>query len=60
MLHDEIIRAWRKHFPYIWESLYALSVVRLLDPVPLKSVKFFSKMEQRKQAFSHILPELGE
>lgn len=38
-LSGEIIQALRKHFPDAWESLYALSVVRLLDSVPLKSVK---------------------
>ena len=38
-LSGEIIQALRKHFPDAWQSLYALSVVRLLDPVPLKSVK---------------------
>jgi len=38
-LSGEIIQALRKHFPETWESIYALSVVRLLDSVPLKSVK---------------------
>lgn len=35
-LSGEIIQALRKYFPDAWESLYALPVVRLLDPVPLK------------------------
>lgn len=38
-LSGNILTALRKHFPDRWESLYALSVVRLIDPVPLKSVK---------------------
>lgn len=38
-LSGDILTALRKHFPDRWESLYALSVVRLIDPVPLKSVK---------------------
>ena len=38
-LSNDLLSALRKHFPDAWESLYALSVVRLLDPIPLKSVK---------------------
>lgn len=38
-LSSDILDLLRKHFPDRWESMYALAVVRLLDPVPLKSVK---------------------
>ena len=38
-MSGDLIQILRKHFPDRWESLYALSVVRLFDPVPLKSVK---------------------
>ena len=39
LLSADLLTALRRHFPDRWESLYALSVVRLLDPTPLKSVK---------------------
>ena len=38
-LSSDILKALRKHFPDTWESLYAMSLVRLIDPVPMKSVK---------------------
>lgn len=34
-----LIARLQKYFPDMWTDLYALSMVRLMDPVPLKSVK---------------------
>ena len=34
-----IIEVLKRHFPNTWESLHAMSVVRLIDPVQLKSLK---------------------
>ena len=34
-----MIARLQKYFPDRWADLYALSVVRIMDPVPLKSVK---------------------
>ena len=38
-LSADIIARLQEYFPDRWSDLYALSVVRLMDPVPLKSVK---------------------
>ncbi len=38
-LSGDLIARLQKYFPDRWSGLYALSVVRLMDPVPLKSVK---------------------
>jgi hypothetical protein len=38
-LSGDLIARLQKYFPDRWSDLYALSVVRLMDPVPLKSVK---------------------
>ena len=38
-LSADMIARLQKYFPDRWADLYALSVVRLMDPVPLKSVK---------------------
>ena len=38
-LSSDIIKELKRHFPDTWESLYAMAVVRLIDPVPMKSVK---------------------
>ncbi len=38
-LSGDLIARLQKYFPDWWSDLYALSVIRLMDPVPLKSVK---------------------
>ena len=38
-LSSDLLKALGRHFPDSWESLYAMSVVRLMDPVPLKSIR---------------------
>jgi len=38
-LSADIIARLQKHFPDRWQDLYALSMVRLMEPVPLRSVK---------------------
>ena len=56
-LSSDLLPALRKHFPDKWESLYALSVVRLLDPVPLKSVKErWEKLHVSTTMQAHLSP----
>ena len=56
-LSDDLLPALRKHFPDRWESLYALSVVRLIDSVPLKSVKErWEKLHLSTQVQAHLSP----
>ena len=38
-LSHDLIERLRKHFPDAWESVYALSLIRFIDPVPLGSAK---------------------
>ena len=38
LVSGDIVGALKKHLPDYWESAYALSAVRLIEPVPLKSV----------------------
>ena len=38
-LSSQLVEKLRKHFPATWESIYALSLIRIIDPVPLGSAK---------------------
>ena len=38
-LSSQLTEKLRKHFPETWESIYALSLIRLIGPVPLGSAK---------------------
>jgi transposase len=52
-----LMKSLRKHFPDTWESLYAMSVVRLMDPVPMKSVKErWEKLHMSTLMHPHLSP----
>jgi transposase len=56
-LSSDLLPVLRKHFPDTWESLYALAVVRLVDPVPLKSVKErWEKIHMSTVIQAHLSP----
>lgn len=56
-LSGDLLPALMKHFPDRWESLYALSVVRLIDSVPLKTVKErWEKLHLSTQIQAHLSP----
>ena len=56
-LSSDIIRLLRKHFPDTWESLYAMSAVRLIEPVPMKSVKErWEKLDMSRIINPHLSP----
>ena len=38
-LSGKLMERLRKHFPETWESIYALSLIRMIDPVSLGSAK---------------------
>ena len=54
-LSADIIARLQKYFPDRWSDLYALSVVRLMDPVPLKSVKDrWEKLYASREIQAHL------
>lgn len=54
-LSADIIARLQKYFPDRWSDLYALSVVRLMDPVPLKSVKdLWEKLYLSREIQAHL------
>jgi len=56
-LSSDIITRLQKYFPDRWADLYALSVVRLMDPVPLKSVKDrWEKLYVSREIEAHLSP----
>ena len=56
-LSGDLLPALRRYFPDRWESIYALSVVRLLDPIPLKSVKErWEKLHMSTEIHAHLSP----
>ena len=56
-LSADMIARLQKYFPDRWADLYALSVVRLMDPVPLKSVKErWEKLYASRGIEAHLSP----
>ena len=56
-LSADMIARLRKYFPDRWADLYALSMVRLMDPVPLKSVKDrWEKLYASREIEAHLSP----
>jgi transposase len=56
-LSGDIIARLQRYFPDRWADLYALSVVRLMDSVPLKSVKDrWEKMYISREINAHLSP----
>ena len=56
-LSGDMIARLQKYFPDRWPDLYALSVVRLMDPVPLKSVKDrWEKLHVSREIKAHLSP----
>ncbi|EQD68249.1 transposase (IS4), partial [mine drainage metagenome] len=56
-LSADIIARLQKYFPDRWPDLYALSMVRLMDPVPLKSVKDrWEKLYVSREIEAHLSP----
>ena len=56
-LSGDMIARLQKYFPDRWPELYALSVVRLMDPVPLKSVKDrWEKLHVSREIKAHLSP----
>ncbi len=54
-LSGDLIARLQKYFPDGWSGLYALSVVRLMDPVPLKSVKdWWEKLYVSREIQAHL------
>ena len=57
MVSGDIVSALKKHLPDDWESVYALSAVRLIEPVPLKSVmERWEKLYMSTQIKAHLSP----
>ena len=51
----DIIKLLKKYFPDTWESIYAISVVRLIDYTSLKSVKErWNKLYMSKYINAHV------
>ncbi|QRF76063.1 Transposase [Thermoplasmatales archaeon] len=56
-LSADLIARLQKHFPDRWQDLYALSMVRLMEPVPLKSVKDrWEKLYVSREMEAHLSP----
>ena len=56
-LSADMIARLRKYFPDRWADLYALSMVRIMDPVPLKSVKDrWEKLYASREIQAHLSP----
>ncbi len=54
-LSGDLIARLQKYFPDRWSDLYALSVVRLMDPVPLKLVKdVWEKLYVSREIQAHL------
>ena len=57
MVSGDIVDALKKHFPNDWESIYALSAIRLIEPVPLKSAtERWEKLYMSRQIKAHLSP----
>ena len=56
-LSADMIARLQRYFPDRWPDLYALSMVRLLDPVPLESVKDrWEKLHVSREIETHLSP----
>ena len=57
-LTGDLMNKLKKHFPDSWNDIYALAVTRLLDPVPMRSVKErWDKLYMSRDMDAHISPD---